>query len=319
MILQFPRFLVTVSRALALCLLVASPAFAQAPPTGPLVLHVPSSARVAALGEAWVAGRDQDVVFTNPAQLVGVRSGFDLSITRFGPASTLASIGSVYAAGPRSLTFGWGVKLLGFSADAAAGYPYSPDILLADGSRNGTSALLTAGAAAVLKGFRVGVAGKYVSDIASTSPAVLNPVRVNQHRVLADVGVARNILGGTAAIAFQNIGRHSTRDGTRLVLPRQVAVGFSRTRQLGPLDLAGFTQLTMRRDWTSPAGGLEVGYSWIEGYNVAVRIGARRPESRAEQPVGLGAAFTADRLTVEYSVRFYDGGRTANGVTLRWR
>jgi len=39
----------------------------------------------------------------------------------------------------------------------------------------------------------------------------------------------------------------------------------------------------------------------------------------AEKPLALGAALTVDRLTVEYAVRFFDGGRSANGVTLRWR
>jgi hypothetical protein len=62
-----------------------------------------------------------------------------------------------------------------------------------------------------------------------------------------------------------------------------------------------------------------VGYSWIQGYNVAFRIGARRPETTAEHPLAFGAAFTADRLTLEYAIRIFDGGRTSNGVTVRWR
>jgi hypothetical protein len=64
---------------------------------------------------------------------------------------------------------------------------------------------------------------------------------------------------------------------------------------------------------------LEVGYSWLEGYAATFRIGARRAETDAEKPLSLGAAFSADRLTLEYAVRFFDGGRTANGVTIRWR
>lgn len=118
---------------------------------------------------------------------------------------------------------------------------------------------------------------------------------------------------------MQNIGRDSTRDGQTLVLPRQVSLGWSRTKQAGPLDLALFSQLSVRKGWTAPAGGLEIGYSWIDGYTVALRVGAKRAETEAERPVALGAAFTADRLTVEYAVRFFDGGPTANGVTIRWR
>lgn len=313
------RFRLSLAMGLAIGACGALPAHAQAPPTGPLVLHIPTSARTAALGNAWVAGRDLDVIFHNPAQIIGTRSTIDLSVARLGPASTMLSAGSIYAAGKWSLTLGWGAQLVGFNADAAPSYPYSPDLTLAPGSRSGTSALLTAGAAIVYKGFRVGAAAKYVSDMASTAPAVLNPIRVNQHLLLADVGVARNLFGGAAAIAFQNIGRNSRDEGVPLRIPRQVAIGWSTTKVAGPLDLGLFTQLTARRNWTSPAAGLEAGYSWIEGYSVTLRAGVRRPETDAEKPISLGAAFTADRLTVEYAVRMFDGGRYANGVTLRWR
>ena len=298
--------------------LTTSPAFAQAPPTGPLVLHIPTSARTAALGNAWVAGRDLDVIFHNPAQIIGTRSTIDLSVARLGPASTMLSAGSIYAAGKWSLTLGWGAQMVGVNADAAR-YPFSPDVTLASGSRSGTSALLTAGAAMVFKKFRVGAAVKYVSDMASTAPAVLLPVRVNQHLLLADVGVARNLFGGAAALAFQNLGRDSRDAGVLLRVPRQVALGWSTTKVAGPLDLAVFTQVTARRDWMAPAAGIEAGYSWIEGYTVTLRAGVRRPETHAEKPVALGAALTADRLTVEYALRLFDGGRSASGVTLRWR
>lgn len=294
-------------------------AYAQAPPTGPLVLHVPTSARTAALANAWVAGRDLDVIFHNPAQLIGARSGFDISLARLGPASKMVSMGSIYAAGKWSATFGWGAQIVGFNADAASSYPYSPDLTLADGDRSGTSALVTAGGAIVIKGFRVGASAKYVTDIVATSPAVLNPVRINQHRLLVDVGVARNLFGGAAAIAFQNLGSHSRDGGVLLRVPRQVALGWSMTKVAGPLDLGIFTQVAARQDWVAPAAGVEVGYSWIEGYGMTFRVGGRRPETDAEKPLSLGAAFTIDRLTVEYALRLFDGGKSANGVTLRWR
>jgi hypothetical protein len=314
-----PAHLLRIFVLLAVTIAATPSAFAQAPLTGPLVLHVPVSARTAALGNAWVAGRDQEVVFHNPAQLIGARPGFDLSITRLGPASTMTSIGSVFTAGKWSLTFGWGAQLLGFNAAAATSYPYSPELLLARGSRTGTSTLVTAGAAILVKKFRIGLAAKHVSDLATSSPTALLPVRANQQVVLLDVGAARNLFGGVAAFAMQNIGRHSHDNGGYLPLPRQLALGWSTTRTAGPFDLGLYTQVTGRSHWAAPAAGLEVGYSWIEGYTLVLRAGARRPETRAEQPLALGAALTMDRLTVDYAVRFFDGGRTVNGVTLRWR
>jgi len=312
------RFVFVLTASLGCVLLVPTSVWAQAPPTGPLVLHVPTSARTAALGNAWVAGRDLDVIFHNPAQIIGTRSTIDLSVARLGPASTMLSAGSIYAAGKWSLTFGWGAQVVGVNADTAR-YPFSPDVTLAAGTRSGTSTLLTAGGAIVYKKFRVGAAVKYVSDMASTASAVLLPVRVNQHLLLADVGVARNLFGGAAAIAFQNLGRDSRDGGVLLRVPRQVAIGWSTTKVAGPLDLALFTQVTTRRHWTTPAAGIEAGYSWIEGYTVTLRAGVRRPETPAEKPIALGAALTADRLTVEYALRLFDGGRSASGVTLRWR
>ena len=84
-------------------------------------------------------------------------------------------------------------------------------------------------------------------------------------------------------------------------------------RPLGPLDLTGYAQVTMRKDWVAPAGGAEFGYSWIEGYNVTLRVGARRPETtqRAADSPRRGA-FNADRLTVEYGVQFFEGGRASH-------
>src|SRR5690348_7189303 len=64
------------------------------PPSGPLVLRLSPTARTTALGGAWVAGRDQDVLFFNPAQLIGARAGLDVAITRHGPSSTMATLGS---------------------------------------------------------------------------------------------------------------------------------------------------------------------------------------------------------------------------------
>jgi len=75
----------------------------------------------------------------------------------------------------------------------------------------------------------------------------------------------------------------------------------------------------MRKDWWSPAGGVEVGYSWIEGYNVTLRAGVRRPLTSREQPIAIGAALAADRLTVEYGVQFFENAHPSHLVTVRWR
>lgn len=278
-----------------------------APLPGPVVLQLPSSARTAALAGAWVAGRDHDVIFHNPAQLVGnTRAGVDLSLIRYGPASTSKSLASSVAAGKWSATLGWGVQLVDFDRDAA-GYPRAVDVLLGDAPSNGTGALLAVGGAIVFKGFRAGIAGKYLAEL-------------DQHALVADVGVARNQLGGVLAFAVQNLGGGSADDDeANADIPTQFTYGYSLSRPAGVLDVGLFTQVTHRDGWAAPAAGVEVGYGWIEGFNVVLRAGIRRPERDVQQPVTLGAGITGDRLTIEYAVQFFDGGRAANGVTVRWR
>jgi hypothetical protein len=296
---------------------LSAPAFAQAPPTGPLALRVPVSTRAVALGNAWVAGRDADVVFYNPAQLVGVRPEFNFSVGKHGGAGTTASLASVYAAGPWSMTFGWGVQFLDFTHNPFDPYPHPPDVLLTHGTVGGQSMLATVGGAIVVKGLRIGVAGKYTSDRVVTQGFLTSAA--DAHALLADIGVARNLVGGVGALSVQNIGHEPSGETPAVKLPRQVLLGWSTTRQAGPLDLGIFSQVTIRDGWTSPGGGLEAGYSWIEGYAVTLRVGARRPETTTEIPVAIGAAFSADHLTVEYALQFFDGGRYANRISIRWR
>src|SRR5262245_19424497 len=78
------RLRFTTMRKVAALILLAcawpAAAAAQAPSTPPLVLHLPSSARTMALGNAWVAGRDAEVLFYNPAQLIGSRSDIAVSV-----------------------------------------------------------------------------------------------------------------------------------------------------------------------------------------------------------------------------------------------
>src|SRR4030095_5929153 len=168
-------------------------AYAQAPSTPPLVLHLPSSARTSALGNAWVAGRDAEVIFYNPAQLIGSRSEIAVSVQRPGSAGTSVSAASAYTGGRWSLTLGWGVHALGFNVDPAAAYPYSPDVLYSRGDAQGQSLLLAFGGAVAYKGLRMGGAVKYLSDSATTAPGIAPPVSISQKTWLADVGVAKTM------------------------------------------------------------------------------------------------------------------------------
>jgi hypothetical protein len=288
---------------------LAAPAASQSLPLGPMALQLSPTPRTTALGQAWVAGRDVDVLFYNPAQIIGARPSADLAITRFGATGTTTMFGSTYAAGKWSLTLGWGVLLTDFSPLAAAVYPVPADALFEAGPSAASSTLVVVGGAIVFKGWRIGAAGKYAADrLPDAGPGE----RGGKHAAwLVDVGASRPLFGGTAAVAAQNLGDEDVR--------RQLLGGWTIARTAGPLDLALLSQLTIRDGWTGGGAGVEAGYSWIEGYSVAVRAGVRRPDGALEKPVAIGAAFTADRVTVEYARQFFEDGRASNGVTIRWR
>jgi hypothetical protein len=188
---------------------------------------------------------------------------------------------------------------------------------LTEGPSNGSSTLLVVGGAVIYKGWRMGVDGKYVAD--RVTPLVPGDASVDSQALLADIGAARNFLGGTMAVAVRNLGHAHDPLGTTSGVPTEVRFGYSTTRGAGPVDLGIYSEGLARSEWWSPGGGLDVGYSWIEGYSIDLRAGARRPEVTGARPFAFGAALTADRLTVEWAVQMYDGGRASNGVTVRWR
>ena len=176
---------------------------------------MPATPRTAALGNAWVAGRDQDVLFYNPAQLIGARHGH-------GSVDHATSVGrhdgdprvGVYAAGKWSLTLGWGVQIADFSVSPTTPYPYSPDVLVERRRRAAARRPARRRRRHRLQGIphrrrRASTPpdrGRCRRGVDRTSTAS----RPISHGVfVADVGVARNIFGGVAAFSVQNLGRRS--------------------------------------------------------------------------------------------------------------
>jgi hypothetical protein len=303
---------------LAACACAAArPSSAQAPATGPLALLLPASTRAMALGNAGVTGRDDDVLFYNPAQLVGARGGFNTTLARYGTRSTLGAMTSSFTGGP--LTLGWGVQVVNYSTRSGELYPFAPAVLVDRGSVNALSLLAAVGAAMAYKGFRIGTAAKYAEDRLSAGSGTAATAPALHGIFVADVGVAHALWTGVAGLSIQNIG-HTPRGGAlQIDAPFQASLGWSATKQVGEFDVGVATQLSARKGWFSPGGGVEVGYGWIEGYALTLRAGARRPETDAEKPFGLGASLNADRLTLDYGLQFFDGAQTAHRLTIRWR
>ncbi len=71
-------------------------------------------------------------------------------------------------------------------------------------------------------------------------------------------------------------------------------------------------------DFVIPSGGLEANYSWLSGYNIALRAGARRPMV-GEDAFTAGAGFSLDRVTLDYGLETLSGGRVGHRVGIRVR
>lgn len=290
---------------------------AQGRPYAGVVLRVPASTRGLAMGNANVAGRDDDVLFYSPAQLALAR-GTSISGQRFTSTTTGGAMSTVSAIGSGGI--GFGVSWISY-ATADGSYPGSRADFTREGGLGGSSFEALLGVAQSFRGFRAGLTTKYVREELS----------VREERILMDLGVGRDValfgIPVTTALSIQNIGRDFSPDAllsptgsrARTRLPSRGVFGASSQMPVGLIDLGLATQVSVLRDgFVTPAGGLEIGYSWLDGLALAFRAGARRPES-GEGALTAGAGFRVDRLSIEYALESLAGGRAAHRVGIRIR
>jgi len=291
-------------------------------PYAPIVLLLPSGPRTLALGNTGVAGRDDDVIFFNPAQLVIAR-GFSGSIERYSATSAGGALSAVTRFNTGGIAIG--MRMADYETPTTT-YPLTRGSMLDPAPGNGTSLEATVGVGQVIKGVRVGLAGKYVED---NVPAI----RVSRGAV--DVGVSKDFFGPyTFALAVQNIGASTdvpcanTRTCNTLppanstmpvYLPLRTTLGVQTQRPVKQIDLMATAAVFMlRADWVGASGGVEAGYSWLDGYNVALRAGARSTLS-GEAAFTAGAGFTMDRLSIDYAAEALTGSRWGQRIGLRVR
>jgi hypothetical protein len=277
----------------------------------PTVLKFPASVRALGMGDVGVASRDDDVIFYNPAQLAIAR-GMSASGSRYSPTAGGGALSSVTRFNNGGI--GVGVSMIEYSALTPLLPGNPPSIQGHGGTASSIDAVI--GLAQVYKSVRVGVAAKYVDD-------QLPDVRINE--AAFDVGLAKDFRRFyTVGLAVQNIGGSTTYPcpsctialsnvspplSVRANLPLRATLGAATSRQLGPFDaVATFGLSMLRSDWLHPAGGVELAYSWLDGYNIAVRVGSASPSVGESSATG-GVGFTMDRLTIDYGAEASWSGR----------
>jgi hypothetical protein len=296
------------SRSVALLLLWAIALPAQAPNAGPLVLRLPASARLLALANVGVAGRDDDVLFYNPAQLTIVR-GSTISAQRYAPGNASGALSTVFAFASGGI--GIGVQWLGFSTDAPS-FPYTASTLHTTGSSMASSAAATVGFGRTVKRTRFGLAAKIAQESAAQARSTSGFVDIGVERDFRQffgVGFAVQNIGfeGEELTRF-TVGTHAE---APLVVPLKTANPF--------VDVGFAAQVSVREDgWVKPAAGAELGIAWIQGYSLTFRAGSRRPEP-GERPFTAGLGLNADRVRVDYALETRNGGSVAHRAGVRVR
>lgn len=296
-------------------LTVSAPATAQR--VGPLVLGVPAGTRALAMGNAGISSRTDDVIFYGPAQL-GVAEGTSVGVNRYGPASrglSLSSAGELGSGG-----YGIGAALVTYHTPGA--YPFERDALTADGTTDGSAAVFMAGVAQTYWGTRFGLTAKVASED-------YGPGR--RESVSGDIGAARDFafkdVRFAVALAVQDIGDTGDSPGPNGIaaqfqktqLPLRATVGASTGMPVGPLDLAAALSVSAPRDGTViTGGGLELGYSWLDGWDVYLRGGARTPQI-GQGAATAGAGISLDRVSLDYAAEALEGGRVAHRLSFRVR
>jgi len=288
-------------------LLVGAPltAGAQYDLYAPTVVQLAPTPRAAVLGNT-AAARDIEAIFGNPA-LVGVAAGTVAGFARY-DASTLLSVASSTSLGSFSVGIG-GQYLDGFTL--SDGLPLSSHALLVGGHLPMSSAAGAFALATTYRNVRVGAAVKYVEQsqgsLQDAAPAL-------------DLGIAKDLSRITAGLTVQNIGAGLDFPNTSVQLPLRFSAGLAGYGySFGWFDLSGTAGVSVLPNGdVLPAGGLEVGYVPMEGYNFMARVGLKRPELAAQQPFSFGVTAALDRFSLEYAYEDWEGG-SAHRLALRVR
>jgi hypothetical protein len=285
-------------------------------PTAPVILHLPASARWLAMGNAAMGSRDDDVIFYNPAQ-VAVARGTSVSFEQYSAGARGGTLSSVARLNTGGVAVG--VNFVDYETAAGiGGFPVTREDLLRRQPQDAVGVNLVIAVAQVVKGFRIGAAGKYADDLAGERRAG-GPA--------FDLGVSRDFRRYfSAGLAVQNIGRDISTP--RLVnqqsvlagpepYPLVTTLGLTANKSVGPYDLVATSAVSVEREgFVVPAGGVEVNYSWLDGYNIAIRAGARRADI-GERALTAGAGFGVDHLSIDYAFEALSGSHVGHRIGLR--
>lgn len=258
------------------------------------------------MANAGLASNDGDALLYNPGMLNGAR-GMAVSVQRYGSRGSAGAIGTVTQVG--SLNLGIGAQFADWSAPASGTWASSAKAgapALSDrGDIAASSSAFTVGVGRAIHGFRVGASVKYAEDRFGAAHDVT---------FAFDLGFTMPVGPANLAVVAQNLGPGLDIGGVSGMLPRKIGVGFGGGlfSLFERFDLGAQMQLTLEgNSFVRPAGGVEIGYVPIEGVSIVFRNGFRLPRERDESLITGGLGLVVDRLSVDYALEPFRGGRPA--------
>ncbi len=258
-----------------------------------------------------MASGDPEVIFYNPAGLVQAR-GVDVGVQRYGRGATTGSMAVVIPFAPGGL--GIGVQLLDYGAYCA---DCSEAVVSREGALAGARGAYPASAMAASIGFgrtvfgvRVGATARYIEQrIPGARDGAL----------AADIGASMRLGPVDVGLAVQQLGGRLELAGERWELPRRATVGAAFNRlPAGPFDIAGTAAVSLLAGGDiTVGGGVEVGYTPLDGYTIAGRAGLRTVPGDDVGPLSLGLALVRDRIQLEYAFQPLPGPDDLHRIGLR--
>ena len=305
------RFWVSVFVAVA-----ASRAAAQ---SAGIVLQLPASARAAALGNTYSAsGRDDAVIFYNPAQLavaVGAGRSASASVQRYVAESNVAALSGAMRIGPGRV--GLGLQLLDYGSEPeiVPDPTYGGERGAETGSRySATDFVASAGYGVSLGRLRAGVTGKVIRQQLAWLSGSTGAL---------DVGVALDVAGGTVAAVMQNSGGILTMGSSAMSLPL-VYRGSAALPPiaLGRLRMIETVELSQQRGGDLvPSAGAEIGMRAGDGVELAARVGLapRRDAESSTSRITVGGGISTGRFALDYGYQTVEGlGLGTHRIGFRW-
>jgi hypothetical protein len=297
----------SIHRLLLAAVIFPPVAAAQDSVYAPLAAQLGVSVRALGMGGGWIAVREADALFVNPA-FAGLSTQMAVGGGRYRDVASLVHAASSINMGGPGLAFG--VTALDYGAAPGGVTPWSS--LGARGAQDALSTVATGAGSMTWHGLRFGAAAKLVHQRAAN---------LSGSAASFDAGVGKDAGRWQAGLAVQNLGAKLEVDGAPMNQPLRAALGASAFGySVGPFDAGLMGGVSVRRDgFVAAGGGAELAFVPLDGYTVAVRAGVRRPEAPSLNPVTLGLTFGLDRFSLDYAFEDIKGAGVAHHLALRVR